>query len=137
MGQHPFIAGHPLDAAGDDHADHLFGYRAFRRPHTARGLAEAFGVVGHAELYLGHGVLAPDERRIGQRRFGQRLERQIGVDQQWQNGVGEGRGRDLDLPRVLQLAVQGDDLIDQTQMLIENKRLVFFAEPFPLLDQGS
>ncbi len=65
VGQDALAAGHPLQAAGADHADHLLSHGAFVGPHAARRLAEKLGVERHAALHLGHGILPPAKRHAG------------------------------------------------------------------------
>ena len=95
VGEHALAAGHPLDAVGSRHADYFLGDGAFARPHAARRAAEMVGVVLHAALDLGYGILPPAEGLPGQGDVGRRPQRQIGIHKQRQDGMTVGRHAQL------------------------------------------
>ena len=69
-------------------------------------------------------------------RLGVAHQCQVGVINQWQNGMGIRRGGDFDHTCILQLLVQRNDLADQLQDAIKKNGLVFFTKIAAFLYQG-
>ncbi len=104
------------------------------RPHARGRLAEGVGVVTYAAVDLFDRVQRVAEA-LRQFNVGNGLRGQIGVEEQRQDGVVEGRGGDLDAALVLQAFVQRDHLGHQPGVLGQHGGLVLFAEVAALGDQ--
>ena len=118
------IRGDPPDAVPGQQRDHRLRDRPLARPHPARGRAEVLAVRRDGARDVVFGILGVAVAIRGQVDVGHRLACQPLVEQEGDDRVIEGGGRQLDLPALGELAMEGDDLAEQVALLVEEPVLL-------------
>ncbi|MNY00119.1 hypothetical protein D3C86_1326020 [compost metagenome] len=135
--KHPLVADHPLHALVREQGHDLRADRLFRRPHAGRPVAEMTLEEVEPLAHLRLRILRILEARFGQRKPRTRHARRLGIDQEGQDGVVEGRRGQLHLARLGEALVGGDDAADQLALLADDQLAIGLGEVAPPLDQGQ
>ncbi len=136
VSQNLLIANGPFKTVGGEEGNCLRAHCHFRRPAPPGAAAKK-----HPVLAFGHGQLFTGILRIlkaaRQRQPRAGPQGAAAVDEQRHDGVIEGGGHDLDLPPLLQAAVQGDDPGKQLALLLHHQVLLRFAKIAPLFNETA
>ena len=126
-GEDLLVGADPLDAGLGDGRDDALADRAFRGPHAPRLLPEQLFVELDRPAEMLAGVFGVAFEVLGQHHVGHRPPRQPLVPQQRQDRMVEGRGRQLHLPALQQLAVQRHHLPEQLHLLVQQPLLLLLG----------
>ena len=118
------VGGDPLDAVLGQQGHERLADRALAGPHPPGSRAEPPDVALHGPADVDLGVVGIALAIARQGHVGHGLAGELLVQQQGQDRVIVGRRRQLDLPALGQLPVQGDDLGEQLALLVEQPLLL-------------